>query len=64
MLILLTVLEALFAAALCVGIGMIYLPAGVIAAGVLGVLACEWRSVVVRAGQRSAAAAAKQERVA
>jgi hypothetical protein len=39
--VLLLVLEALFAAAIPVGVGFIYWPAGLIVAGVLGVLICE-----------------------
>lgn len=38
---LLLILEALFVAAVPVGVGFIYWPAGLIVAGVLGVLACE-----------------------
>lgn len=38
---LLLILEALFAAAIPVGVGFIYWPAGLIVAGVLGILICE-----------------------
>lgn len=38
----LLVAEVVFAALVAAGVGMIYLPAGVIVAGLLGVLACEY----------------------
>ncbi len=38
---LLTLVEAAFALLFATGVGLIYLPAGMIVAGLLGVLACE-----------------------
>lgn len=52
MLLLLTIAELLFAALLAVGVGLIYLPAGLIVAGILGVLACEWQSARLQTRRR------------
>lgn len=42
-------LEALFAVLFASGAALVYLPAGLMVAGLLGVLACEWESARRRA---------------
>lgn len=46
---LLLLAEVAFSALIAVGVALIYLPAGLVVAGVLGVLACEWDAARRRA---------------
>ena len=46
---LLLIAEIMFSIVAAVGVGMIYLPAGVIVFGLLGVLACEYTATRLRA---------------
>ncbi len=43
--------EILCVALVSVGAGLVYLPAGLIVGGLLGILACEWRSQQTRRQQ-------------
>jgi hypothetical protein len=42
---LLNLIEAMFLASVVAGVALIYIPAGLISAGLIGLVACEWTDI-------------------